>query len=211
MKKLDKIDFYFVTDSSLSRNGILSDVKAAVKAGCKIVQYREKNKSTRDMIKAATKIKKLCKKDVIFLVNDRLDVALAVNADGVHLGQEDMDIEIARKLLGSEKIIGLTVHNSKEAIFAEKSGADYIGLSPIFATNTKGDAGKACGIEMIKKARKAVKIPIAAIGGINKGNIREVVKAGADSAAAISAILCSDDVFKEVSKFKKSIMENKIK
>ncbi|RLF53252.1 MAG: thiamine phosphate synthase, partial [Thermoplasmata archaeon] len=122
LKSLRDIDFYLVTYSSLSKNGTLFDVKNAVDAGCKIVQYREKNKSTRDMIKEAEQLKKLCKDRAFFLVDDRVDVALAVDADGVHLGQNDMPVEIARRLLGDEKIIGLTVHNVEEAVEAEKLG-----------------------------------------------------------------------------------------
>ncbi len=203
------IDFYFITDSSLSRNGILDDVGKAVKSGCKIIQYREKNKSHKEMIDEAEKIKKICEdNDVILIINDRVDVALAVDADGVHLGHEDESYFHARKLLGNDKIIGLTSHNVQEAAEAEKIGADYVGLSPIFATATKKDAGNPCGTEIITKVREKISIPIVAIGGITKQNVAEVIKAGADSAAAISAVL-SGDVEKEVSDFIKIINENK--
>ncbi len=206
---LYEIDFYFITDSSLSKKGIISDVKAAIKAGCKIVQYREKNKSKQDMINEAKKIKKICEnKDVIFIVNDMVDVALAVDADGVHVGQEDESYSHARKLLGN-KIIGVTVHNVQEAIEAEKTGADYVGLSPIFATSTKSDAGNPCGTAMIGKVRAKIKIPLVAIGGINKNNVAEVIKSGADAAAAISAVISSNDVQKEVSDFIWIIRNNK--
>ena len=113
---LKEIDFYLVTDSGLSRKGTLSDVKESVEAGCKIIQYREKNKSTKEMIDEAAEIKKICSGRAIFLVNDRVDVALAVDADGVHIGQYDMPIETPRKILGADKIIGLTVHNVDEAV-----------------------------------------------------------------------------------------------
>jgi len=209
--KLNKIDYYLVTDSNLSKKGILSDVENALKAGCKIVQYREKNKCTKELIKEANNIKKKCEDRAVFLVNDRVDVAFAVDSDGVHLGQDDISYDIARRILGNEKIIGLTVHNLEEAVEAEAIGADYIGLSPIFETETKSDAGKACGIEMIKKLRNEVNIPIIAIGGINKRNISQVIKAGANAAVAISAVVCSDDASKEVSDFIKIIKENKSK
>ena len=209
--KLNKIDYYLVTDSNLSKKGTLSDVDNALKAGCRIVQYREKNKNTKDMIEEAKNIKKKCEGKAIFLVNDRVDIALAVNSDGVHLGQEDMPFETAREVLGNKKIIGLTVHNLEEAVEAEKSGADYIGLSPIFETDTKKDAGSACGIEMVKKVRKEVNIPVVAIGGINKENVGCVIKAGADAAVAISAVACSCDVYKEVNDFIRIIKENKSK
>lgn len=199
--KLNNIDFYLVTDSSLSRNGTLIDVEQAIKAGCKIIQYREKNKSTRQMIEETLQIKIMCKEKAVFLVNDRVDIVLAVGADGVHIGQDDIPFGIARNLLGAEKIIGLTSHNVEESVYAEKIGADYIGLSPIFKTTTKKDAGSGCGTSMIGKVRQQVKLPIVAIGGINKSNVGEVIKAGADAAVAISAVVCAEDVCKEVGEF----------
>lgn len=211
MTKLNDIEYYLVTDSKLSKKGTLSDVENALKAGCKVIQYREKNKSTKEMIEEAKKIKKKCEGKAIFLVNDRIDVALAIDSDGVHIGQDDIPFEIAREILGNEKIIGLTVHNLEEAVEAERIGADYIGLSPIFQTDTKKDAGAACGIETIKTVRKNVNLPIVAIGGINKENIGAVIKAGADAIVAISAVVCSDDVCREVIDFNKIIKENKSK
>jgi len=198
---LKEIDFYLVTDSGLSKKGTLSDVKEAVESGCRIVQYREKNKSTKEMIYEASEIKKICSDNAIFLVNDRIDVALAVDADGVHIGQDDMPIETARKLLGPDKIIGLSVHNSDEAIRAEKNGVDYVGVGPVFDTSTKKDAGKGIGPARIREVKNAIKIPVVAIGGINKENCNIVVESGADSLVAISAIVCSDDVKKETKIF----------
>ncbi|RLF35758.1 MAG: thiamine phosphate synthase [Thermoplasmata archaeon] len=209
LKSLRDIDFYLVTYSSLSKNGTLFDVKNAVDAGCKIVQYREKNKSTRDMIKEAEQLKKLCKDRAFFLVDDRVDVALAVDADGVHLGQNDMPVEIARRLLGDEKIIGLTVHNVEEAVEAEKLGVDYVGLAPVFKTDTKEDSGEPCGVEMLKKIRDIVSVPIVAVGGINKDNVQDVISAGADGVVAVSSVLQSDDVYQEVCDFIHIIKEVK--
>ncbi len=207
---LDEIDFYLVTDSELSRKGTLSDVGGAVESGCKIIQYREKNKNTKEMINEASEIKKLCKDNAIFLVNDRIDVALAAGADGVHIGQDDMPIDIARKLLGAEKIIGLTVHNRDEAIEAEQNGADYVGLGPIFDTATKKDAGKGIGPDSIREVKNAITIPVVAIGGINKENCRNVIESGADSLVAISAIVCSEDVKRETQDFIEIILKQKI-
>ena len=203
MKKdmLNQIDFYLVTVSDLSRNGTLSDVEQAVKAGCKIIQYREKNKGTGDMIREALLIKDVCRDRAIFIVNDRVDIALAVGSDGVHIGQDDMPFDLARSILGEEKIIGLTVHNVEEAVQAEHLGADYIGLSPIFTTSTKKDAGAACGIPMIEKVRNNVQLPIVAIGGITGENVSDVIKAGADAAVAISAVVSAFDVYKEIGDF----------
>ncbi len=198
---LKEIDFYLVTDSGLSKKGTLSDVKDAIEAGCKIVQYREKTKSTKAMVCEASEIKKICGDKAIFLINDRIDVALAVDADGVHIGQDDMPIKTARKLLGPEMLIGLSASNLEEAIEAEKNGADYVGLGPIFDTSTKKDAGKGIGSTKIKEVRAAIKIPIVAIGGINKENCQSVIQKGADSLVAISAIVCSSDVKKETEIF----------
>jgi len=196
-KLLGEIDLYLVTDSGLSKKGTLSDVRNAVEAGCRIVQYREKSRSTKQMVEEASLIKEICRGKAIFLVNDRIDVAMAVDADGVHIGQNDMPISIARQLLGSGKIIGLTVHDLREALEAEREGADYVGLSPIFGTSTKKDAGEGIGPERIREVKDALSIPIVTIGGINKENCVSVVRGGADSLVAISAIVCSDDVKRE--------------
>lgn len=203
MKRADlaSIDFYLVTDSGLSKRGTESDVREAVRAGCRIVQYREKEKCTRDMVDEAQSLRELCRGRAFFIVNDRIDVALAVDADGVHVGQDDMPFALARDLLGPDRIIGLTTHDVRESVEAERLGADYIGLSPIFPTGTKKDAGEACGLAMIAEVRNHVAIPIVAIGGIGKDNVADVIRAGADAAVAISAVVRSDDVFAETTAF----------
>ena len=207
--RLGNIDFYMITDSNLTKNGIVTDVSNAVDAGCKIVQYREKGKSTKDMIKEAKNLKKICNDKAIFLINDRIDVALAVDADGVHIGQDDMDIITVRRILGDDKIIGITVHNIEEALEAERLGTDYIGVAPIFQTDTKKDALEPCGVEMIKKLRNKINLPIVAVGGINKQNIKDVICAGADSAVSINTVLTSKDVYNEIKSFIRIIGECK--
>ena len=186
LKKIENLDFYLVTYSSISRNGTISDVKNAINAGCKIVQYREKNKSNNDMISEAKQLKKICNGKALFLIDDNVDVAIAVEADGVHLGQGDISVSTARRFLGSDKIIGLTVHNVNEALEAEKLDVDYIGIAPIFSTDTKEDSGVPCGVKMIKKIRDKTSLPIVAIGGINKKNVKDVVSNGADGVVAVS-------------------------
>ncbi len=199
--KIDSIDLYFITDAKLTKKTIFDDVRAAIEAGVKVVQYREKEKPTRLVCEEAKRIKELCdKNNVLFLINDRVDICLAVDADGVHLGQDDMPYETARRLLGS-KVIGVTVHNANEALKAEEFNADYIGLSPIFETKTKPDAGKPGGLTLIRDVKAKVNIPIVAIGGISLGNLRDVILAGADSVAAISAIVTKDDVESECRRF----------
>jgi len=209
LKQLKDLDFYLVTYSSISRNGTFSDVVNAVDAGCKIIQYREKNKSKDEMINEAKKLKKICNSRAVFLIDDHVDVALAVGADGVHIGQNDFSVEDARQLLGNDCVIGLTVHNVEEALEAEKLDVDYVGLAPIYKTDTKDDSGIPCGPDMISEVRKNVNLPIVAVGGINKDNVSDVIKKGADGVVAVSAVLNSADVKKEVSDFIRIIKEVK--
>jgi len=161
------------------------------------------------MVEEAASLFDLCSGKALFIVNDRLDVALAVEADGVHIGQEDMPFVIARHLLGPHRIIGLTVHDATEAEEAEHLGADYIGLSPVFHTGTKKDAGEACGVSMVRAVRERVHIPLVAIGGINRDNVTDVIRAGADAACAISAVVCSDDVYGETKTFRELILNTR--
>jgi len=199
---LRNIDLYFITDSNLTKKGILNDVKSAISAGVKIIQYREKEKTTREMFNEASVIRNMCaKNNVLFIINDRVDIALATDADGVHLGDDDMPYDIARKLLGKNKIIGLTIHDLNEAKNAEVIGADYIGVSPIFKTTTKIDAGIPKGLNLIKEIKNNISIPFVAIGGINEDNIKSVLDAGAKSVAIISAIISKENVKEECKKF----------
>ncbi|HON78908.1 MAG TPA: thiamine phosphate synthase [Spirochaetota bacterium] len=191
--------YYFVSDTVLSAAGMLNDVRSAVNAGAKLIQYREKNVDTAVMYKKACEIKAICRDgNSKVIINDRVDIALAVDADGVHIGQSDMPYEIARRLLGNNKIIGVTVHNVTEAIEAERLGADYLGVSPIFSTHTKTDAGNPCGLDTLKKIRQECAIPIAAIGGIDSENVDEVIEAGADMVCMISAVIQSSNVTNEI-------------
>jgi len=194
--------YYFITDSKLSRAGNENDVLQAVACGVEVVQYRNKNAETRQMYEEAVRLREICRDSgSIFLINDRVDIALVAEADGVHLGQSDMPCLAARKLLGYEKIIGVTVHNLAEALQAESIGADYLGVSPIFQTATKTDAGKPAGIRLIEEIRALVDIPLVAIGGINHSNAGEVVRAGADGLCAISCVVAKENVRDEIKKF----------
>ncbi|MCX8158079.1 MAG: thiamine phosphate synthase [Candidatus Diapherotrites archaeon] len=203
----NKMGLYFITDSRLTKQGIIKDVKDALESGVKVIQYREKNKPTREMLVEAIEIKKMCKKKkAIFLVNDRLDIALASKADGIHIGQDDMPIKYVKKLM-PYSIIGVTVHNIKEALEAEKKGASYLGVSPIFETSTKSDAGKAIGVEALEHIMKKVKVPVVAIGGINEDNLQSVLKTGCRNIAMISAILKYENVRKRCEEFNKIILK----
>ncbi|MFZ2090081.1 MAG: thiamine phosphate synthase [Desulfobaccales bacterium] len=198
--------YYFITDAVLSRRGNLSDVKSALAAGVKIVQYRAKAVETRQMLAEAGELKKLCR-GALFLVNDRVDVALAVGADGVHLGQGDLPYKSARRLLGSGKIIGISVSNLEEAQAAASQGADYVGVSPIFFTSTKADAGPPTGLTLLKEIRNEVSLPVVAIGGITLTNASEVIAAGADMICAISEVVSRPDVRGEIARFQKLFSE----
>ena len=184
---------YLVTDRSLSLGrSTLAIVQAAVRGGITCVQLREKNCSTRDFIDEARRLQPLLQQHRIpLIINDRVDVALAVGADGVHLGQSDMSLVDARRLVGNKVIIGISAENIDDAIVAEREGADYIGISPVFATDTKGDTAPPLGLDGIRLIRRAVQVPLVGIGGIHAGNIREILRAGADGAAVVSAIVAA--------------------
>lgn len=185
---------YLVTDRNLSRGRSSEEiVGAAVRGGVTCVQLREKHCSTREFIRQARILQPLLHHHKIpLIINDRLDVALAVGADGLHLGQSDMHICDARRLVGKKMIIGISAENLDDAIVAEQEGADYIGISPVFATDTKSDTATPLGLEGIHRIRKAVNIPLVGIGGINMGNVREILSAGADGVAVVSAIVAAD-------------------
>ncbi len=182
---------YLVTDRGLSRGrSTLEVVKAAVEGGVSCVQLREKNCSTREFIREARILQEfLHPKNIPLIINDRVDVALTIGADGVHLGQKDMPMGDARKLLGDKLIIGISAETLDDAVTAESEGADYIGVSPVFSTTTKKDLAPPLGLKGIRDIRNKVKLPLVAIGGINPENATEVIQAGADGIAVVSAIV----------------------
>jgi thiamine-phosphate pyrophosphorylase len=185
---------YLVTDRTLSRGRSSAEiVGAAVRGGVTCVQLREKHCSTREFIQEARSLQPLLLHHRIpLIINDRLDVALAIGADGLHLGQSDMHIGDARRLAGDKMIIGISAESIEDAIIAEQEGADYIGISPVYATKTKTDTRAPLGLDGIRRIRQAVRIPLVGIGGINRGNIRAVIGAGADGVAVVSAIVGAD-------------------
>jgi len=169
-------------------------VLQAVQGGAAYVQLREKDLSTRGFVEEAISIKKLLAPyHVPLIINDRIDVALASGADGIHIGQEDMPYATARKLMGEKAIIGLSVETWEDVEAAEKLAVDYIGVSPVFATPTKTDTKEPWGLEGLKKIKSVSRHPLVAIGGINQMNARAVVSAGADCLAVVSAICAADD------------------
>ena len=181
---------HLVTDRGLCRNRTLSDVvMQAVQGGVSYVQLREKDITTRLFIEEARAIKKTLKPhNVPLIINDRIDVALACGAEGVHIGQDDMPYTIARKLMGPSAIIGLSVENWEDVEESQSLDVDYIGVSPIFPTPTKTDTKGAWGLEGLAKIKAFSRHPLVAIGGINESNAKEVIFAGADCIAIVSAI-----------------------
>jgi thiamine-phosphate pyrophosphorylase len=199
-----KNPLYLITDTAISGLSHIRIVLRAIDAGIGTIQLREKHLPKKEIFKAACRIRDItAKQNVTFIVNDYVDVALAVDADGVHLGQDDMPLSEARLLMGKKKIIGVSTHSMKQAAIAEKAGADYIGFGPLFATMTKA-AGHPKGIRQLEKIRDHVKIPIVAIGGISRGNVWEVLNGGADYAAVASGIL-SGNIQKNVEKYLEAV------
>ncbi len=186
---------YLVTDrTSLAGKSLDDVILRAVKGGATMVQLREKNVSTRFFIEEAQHLKKiLLPYGIPLIINDRVDVALAVGAEGVHIGQEDMPYPLARKLMGSEAIIGLSVETPEQVEAAEFFDVTYLGVSAIFATPTKTDTRNHWGLEGLRKIRAMTRHPLVAIGSINASNAAEVVRAGADSLAVVSAICSAPD------------------
>jgi thiamine-phosphate pyrophosphorylase len=186
---------YLVTDRSLSKGRTNREiVEAAVAGGVTCVQLREKHCGTREFIHEALALRPLLRDhNIPLIINDRLDVALAVAADGVHLGQSDMPIAMARKIAGRSLLIGISAESADDALKAEQEGADYIGISPVFSTPTKIDAAPPLGLGGVSKIGGLVDIPLVGIGGINLDNAASVIGAGADGVAVVSAIVSAED------------------
>ena len=195
MKPAIDYSIYLVTDEAcLHGRPLLGCVEEALAAGVTLVQYRAKAADGGVLYAEACRLKELCDKySVPLIINDRLDIALAVGAAGVHLGQDDLPCAVARRLLGEKFIIGVSAHNPAEAVQAVSEGADYLGCGAVFGTATKHDVAK-LGLENLRAIRKAVAVPMVGIGGITADNYAEVLATGADGAAIVSGILAQDDI-----------------
>jgi len=208
-----KVDYslYLVTDRDLSLGrSNLEVIQAAVRGGVTLVQLREKEATTKEFYQEGLKIRAYLKaRDIPLIINDRIDMALALDAEGVHLGQEDMPIDAARKILGPQKIIGASVFTPEEAKIAEALGADYLGLSPIFVTETKPELTQHLGIKGIPLLKEAVKIPVVGIGSMSESNAYEAVKAGLDGVAVVSAICSREDPRAAAEAIKKEVLRAK--
>lgn len=195
--RFDKKDLllYAVTDRSwLGGHTLYQDVEAAIKGGATFIQLREKNLDEAHFLEEAKEIKELCKKyQVPFVINDNVDIALAMDADGVHVGQSDMEAGAVREKLGPDKIIGVSTQTVEQALLAEQKGADYLGVGAVFPTGSKDDAVEVSH-ETLKAICEAVKIPVIAIGGISTGNVMELSGSGICGIAVISAIFAKPDI-----------------
>lgn len=190
---------YPITDIRLSGLSHAEQVRRLIRGGAEFIQLREKYASPIDFYKSAEDVIKTAREnDVKIIINDRVDIALALKADGVHLGQDDLPPVEARKILGEKAIIGFSTHSLQQAVEASNFPIDYIAIGPVFATNTKENPNKIVGLEGVKKVREAVGyFPLVAIGGINSKNFREVLKAGADCVAIISDIISQPEKISE--------------
>ncbi len=202
MKPVLDYRVYLVTDTVYFNDAnIWNKMDAALRGGVTLVQYRDKTQESRILYERALKMKALCDKyKVPMLVDDRADIAFAVGAAGVHVGQSDLPAEIARRMLGADAIIGVSAHNAEEVLAAEAAGADYLGCGAVYPTGTKKDTS-VIGVEGLKAIRAVTKLPFVGIGGVTLANYRDVLNAGADGVAIVSAILSADDIESTVQKF----------
>lgn len=192
-----KIDYsiYLVTDRDLMSTETLEEaVEQALIGGCTLVQLREKDCSSLEFYKTAVNVKAITDKyNVPLLINDRLDIALAVDAAGVHVGQSDLPVSVVRKIIGEDKIIGISAGTLEDALQGQRDGADYLGVGAMYATGTKKDANPTSMVEL-KKIRENVSLPIVVIGGINKERIKDFEGSGIDGLAIVSAIIAQKDI-----------------
>jgi thiamine-phosphate pyrophosphorylase len=195
-------NLYLITDRTLTVYGLTDAVTAALNAGVRAVQLRERDLSIRELVTLAHTLRKITKKfDALLFINDRVDVALCTGADGVHLGANSIPIKAVRKLVGDSLYIGASCHSLKDAANAESEGADFITLGPVYETPSKMQYGSPIGLLPIRSAKKSLNIPILAIGGIKLDQITGIKKCGADGIALISGIFGEDDVYGSAKKY----------
>ena len=186
---------YAIIDLKVVTGDLHSITEEVIEGGANIIQLRAKEVSTKEFLRAGTSVNKVCKsRGIPFIINDRVDIAIAIDSDGVHLGQDDMPINQARSIMPEGKLIGLSIHSLSEAENAVVQKPDYVGIGPVFFTRTKKDAVSPIGIEIVRKVKRKMNIPVVAIGGINGQNIKEVLNSGADAAAVCTAIFGAVDI-----------------
>lgn len=207
-KKQLPAGIYAITAEKFSNGKSNIDVvKEMIKGGVSTIQYREKdNKSIKEKYEECKEIRKLTKEaGVLFIVNDAIDIAMLVDADGIHVGQDDLPVAEVRKLIGDDKIIGLSTHSPEQAQAALKSNVDYIGVGPIYSTNTKVNVCDAVGLEYLEYVVKSINIPFVAIGGIKLKNINEVVQRGAKTISLVTEIVEATDITARIKDIQKII------
>ena len=193
MKGIDRL--HVLTDTELQQRYSHEELaQLAIAGGAGVIQFRQKHGTTRQMIETARHMQAIChRQKAKLIINDRLDVALAAQADGVHLGQDDFPLALAREILGPDKIIGGSASSMDQAGLCLAGGVDYIGLGPIFPTTSKADASPAGGLDLVRRVARQFGLPVIAIGGINAARAGEVMEAGAHGMAVISAVCCQAD------------------
>ena len=198
--------FYFITNHQLSKHGNIHDVEMALQAGVAMIQYRDKSRPKDIILRELLEIKVLCKKyNIPLIINDYPELLTKIDADGLHLGQNDMDIREARSLVGADKIIGISVNNIESALNAQGDGAQYLGVGHIFHTSTKIKNYSPLCLDTLRNIRQHINIPITAIGGINRQNAREVISSGADMICAIKDTISSGQVREMIEEYNKLI------
>lgn len=209
-KSLD-LSVYVITDRRLAGDrSILDVVRAAIRGGATVIQLREKEATTREMVELGRALLEITRAAGIpLIVNDRVDVALAIDADGVHVGQDDMPAAIARRLIGPDKILGVSAETVEQARAAERDGADYLGVGDIYGTTTKPDAGPPIGIEGLRRIVQAVSIPVVGIGGINPDNAEPVIEAGAAGVAVVSAVMAAPDPEEATRRLREAVLRGR--
>ena len=209
-----KIDYtlYLVTDRSLMSSATIEEsVEKAVLGGCTLIQLREKDISSKEFYETAVRVREVTSKlGVPLIVNDRVDIAVAVCADGVHVGQNDLPADVVRRIIGPDKIVGVSASNIAEALSAMEDGADYIGVGAMYATGTKTDAN-ITSIDELRAIRKAVKIPIVVIGGINKETVTNFCETGINGLAVVSAVVSPKDVTAAAKELKSLFLHGRFK
>ncbi len=202
-------DLYGLTDSRLSLGRSVAQVaQALLEAGVKIIQYREKKLSGAKMLEECRQLRQLANEyNACFIVNDHIDLATLVGADGIHLGQDDIPVREARKLVGKDMCIGLSTHSPKQALEALAAGADYIGVGPVFATNTKEDVVDPVGLEYVDWVSANIRLPFVAIGGIKEHNIAKVASHGAKCCALVSEFTGAPDIGAKVAAVRRAMAD----
>lgn len=206
-RKIDYSLYLVVGKENVKDNNFCESIEMAINGGCSIIQLREKTSNSHDFYELAVMTKKITEKySVPLIINDRIDIALAVDAEGVHLGQSDMPAAVARKIIGENKILGISASTLIEAKKAEKEGADYLGIGAMFPTGTKNDA-KITSLDELKKIRSEIKLPLVIIGGINEETIPLFSGTGIDGIAVVTAILSKPDIKKATLELKEMFRE----